>query len=52
LLVLIARASQLTNLVKQGIVQDYPPLCEARGVMTAQFVGFLFTATTGLDVTI
>lgn len=29
---------QLNNLVGQGILQDYPPLCEAKGVMTAQFV--------------
>ena len=29
---------QLNHLVQQGIVQDYPPLYEARGVMTAQFV--------------
>lgn len=29
---------QLNNLVGQGIIQDYPPLCEAKGVMTAQFV--------------
>ncbi|EIM92854.1 peptidase M24A methionine aminopeptidase [Stereum hirsutum FP-91666 SS1] len=27
----------LNNLVTQGIVQDYPPLCDARGSMTAQF---------------
>jgi len=35
---LIPRTVQLSNLVKQGIVQHYPPLCEAKGVMTAQFV--------------
>ncbi|KAH8099810.1 methionine aminopeptidase 2-like protein [Cristinia sonorae] len=27
----------LNHLVQQGIVQDYPPLCDARGSMTAQF---------------
>ncbi|KAI0313430.1 peptidase M24, structural domain-containing protein [Amylostereum chailletii] len=27
----------LNHLVSQGIVQDYPPLCDARGAMTAQF---------------
>ncbi|TCD64310.1 Methionine aminopeptidase 2 [Steccherinum ochraceum] len=27
----------LNHLVQQGIVEDYPPLYEARGVMTAQF---------------
>ncbi|KAG8930368.1 Methionine aminopeptidase 2 [Tulasnella sp. 418] len=27
----------LNNLVQQGIVQDYPPLCDVRGSMTAQF---------------
>jgi len=27
----------LNNLVSQGIVQDYPPLCDQRGAMTAQF---------------
>ncbi|KAG2154559.1 methionine aminopeptidase 2-like protein [Suillus clintonianus] len=27
----------LNNLVQQGIVQDYPPLCDAKGSMTAQF---------------
>jgi len=32
---------QLNNLVNQGIVRDYPPLCEAKGVMTAQFVSSL-----------
>ena len=30
---------QLNHLVAQGIVQDYPPLCDVRGAMTAQFVG-------------
>lgn len=29
---------QLNHLVQQGIVQDYPPLCDALGAMTAQFV--------------
>lgn len=24
--------------MQQGIVQDYPPLCDAKGAMTAQFV--------------
>ena len=28
----------LNNLVAQGIVQDYPPLCDEIGSMTAQFV--------------
>jgi len=27
----------LNHLVQQGIVQDYPPLCDSRGSMTAQF---------------
>ncbi|KIJ66191.1 hypothetical protein HYDPIDRAFT_174360 [Hydnomerulius pinastri MD-312] len=27
----------LNHLVQQGIVQDYPPLCDAQGAMTAQF---------------
>ncbi|KAF5312452.1 hypothetical protein D9619_002629 [Psilocybe cf. subviscida] len=27
----------LNHLVQQGIVQDYPPLCDQRGSMTAQF---------------
>jgi len=27
----------LNHLVAQGVVQDYPPLCDARGAMTAQF---------------
>ncbi|KIM70312.1 hypothetical protein SCLCIDRAFT_1207631 [Scleroderma citrinum Foug A] len=27
----------LNHLVQQGIVQDYPPLCDALGAMTAQF---------------
>ncbi|GBE77449.1 Methionine aminopeptidase 2 [Sparassis crispa] len=27
----------LNHLVSQGIVQDYPPLCDQRGAMTAQF---------------
>jgi hypothetical protein len=30
---------QLNHLVAQGIVADYPPLCDVRGSMTAQFVG-------------
>lgn len=25
--------------MQQGIVQDYPPLCDIKGAMTAQFVG-------------
>ena len=29
---------QLNHLVQQGVVQDYPPLCDAKGAMTAQFV--------------
>ena len=32
------RIMQLNHLVQQGIVQDYPPLCDVRGSMTAQFV--------------
>jgi methionyl aminopeptidase len=32
----------LNYLVQQGIVQDYPPLCDQRGSMTAQFVGLYF----------
>jgi len=28
----------LNHLVAQGIVEDYPPLCDQRGSMTAQFV--------------
>jgi methionine aminopeptidase len=32
----------LNNLVAQGIVQDYPPLCDQRGSMTAQFVSHRF----------
>ncbi|KAH9929678.1 peptidase M24, structural domain-containing protein [Fomitopsis serialis] len=27
----------LNHLVQQGIVQDYPPLCDQKGAMTAQF---------------
>ncbi|KAI0094479.1 peptidase M24A, methionine aminopeptidase [Irpex rosettiformis] len=27
----------LNHLVAQGVVHDYPPLCDARGAMTAQF---------------
>ncbi|KAG8762169.1 Methionine aminopeptidase 2 [Ceratobasidium sp. 423] len=27
----------LKNLVQDGIVQDYPPLCDVKGAMTAQF---------------
>jgi methionyl aminopeptidase len=27
----------LNNLVSSGIIQDYPPLCDQRGCMTAQF---------------
>ncbi|TCD68297.1 Methionine aminopeptidase 2 [Steccherinum ochraceum] len=33
----------LNHLVQQGIVQDYPPLCDARGSMTAQFFLHGFT---------
>ncbi len=29
---------QLNHLVSQGVVQDYPPLCDQLGSMTAQFV--------------
>lgn len=39
---------QLNHLVQQGIVQDYPPLCDARGSMTAQFVS-LFTSLLDVD---
>jgi hypothetical protein len=35
---LIPHILQLNNLVNQGVIQNYPPLCEAKGVMTAQFV--------------
>ncbi|KAG9314142.1 peptidase M24A methionine aminopeptidase [Chiua virens] len=35
----------LNHLVQQGIVQDYPPLCDVKGAMTAQFVGAYDTAT-------
>lgn len=31
----------LNHLVQQGIVQDYPPLCDQRGSMTAQFVSWI-----------
>ena len=34
----------LNNLVAQGIVQDYPPLCDEIGSMTAQFVSHDGTA--------
>jgi len=30
-------AQQLRELVKEGIVQAYPPLCDVKGSMTAQF---------------
>ena len=33
---------QLNHLVGQGIVQDYPPLCDQRGSMTAQFVSSMY----------
>ncbi|ELU39451.1 methionine aminopeptidase 2B [Rhizoctonia solani AG-1 IA] len=28
----------LKSLVQEGVVQDYPPLCDVKGAMTAQFV--------------
>ena len=41
-------APQLNHLVSQGIVQDYPPLCDAPGAMTAQFVSVLCVPGSGL----
>ena len=29
---------KLNHLVAQGVVHDYPPLCDKKGCMTAQFV--------------
>ena len=40
----------LNNLVAQGIVQDYPPLCDERGSMTAQFVSHHGTALFIMDL--
>ena len=40
------RSRQLNHLVSQGIVQDYPPLCDAPGAMTAQFVSVLVSVFT------
>lgn len=40
----------LNNLVGQGILQDYPPLCEAKGVMTAQFEHTLILRPTVKEV--
>lgn len=37
--------------MQQGIVQDYPPLCDAKGSMTAQFVSlFSIPRTWSLNV--
>jgi hypothetical protein len=38
--------------VQQGIVQDYPPLCDAKGSMTAQFVSLFnsWCSTRSLNV--
>lgn len=49
---LILHVPQLNNLVNQGVVQDYPPLCEAKGVMTAQFVSSSRIRNPGPDMTI
>ncbi|KAF9055923.1 peptidase M24A methionine aminopeptidase [Panaeolus papilionaceus] len=40
----------LNNLVAQGIVQDYPPLCDQRGSMTAQFEHTILLRPTGKEV--
>ena len=32
--------TKLNHLVAQGVVQDYPPLCDQKGSMTAQFVSW------------
>ncbi|OBZ79054.1 Methionine aminopeptidase 2 [Grifola frondosa] len=40
----------LNHLVAQGIVQDYPPLCDARGAMTAQFEHTILLRPTGKEV--
>lgn len=41
LTMILLTSVQLNHLVAQGVVQEYPPLCDARGAMTAQFVGVL-----------
>jgi methionine aminopeptidase len=33
----VANDGQLNNLVKAGIVEDYPPLVDRKGSYTAQF---------------
>jgi len=40
----------LNHLVAQGIVQDYPPLCDQRGSMTAQFEHTIFLRPTVKEV--
>jgi len=40
----------LNHLVSQGIVQDYPPLCDARGSMTAQFEHTILLRPTAKEV--
>ncbi|KAF7308205.1 Methionine aminopeptidase 2 [Mycena chlorophos] len=40
----------LNNLVAQGIVQDYPPLCDQIGSMTAQFEHTIFLRPTCKEV--
>ncbi|KAJ8519058.1 hypothetical protein ONZ45_g3963 [Pleurotus djamor] len=40
----------LNHLVSQGIVQDYPPLCDQRGSMTAQFEHTIFLRPTVKEV--
>jgi methionine aminopeptidase len=43
---LLTCAYQLNHLVQQGIVQDYPPLCDVPGSMTAQFVSGVLSLST------
>lgn len=40
----------LNHLVMQGIVQDYPPLCDQRGSMTAQFEHTILLRPTAKEV--
>jgi len=40
----------LNHLVAQGIVHDYPPLCDTRGSMTAQFEHTIFLRPTVKEV--
>ena len=41
--VVLTNGLQLNHLVREGIVQQYPPLCDRPGSMTAQFVSvFIF----------